>query len=434
MKKIKNVLPVVAVALIIAVAYVGVKIAEPTPESDQAKKVVDTYTPDLNSTAVNDANKVEHPEAVYNGDWTDIASVVDSYHDKSQPWTKFSTGDMGIWTEDYEHVFKVYDYDPYWLRLDGYKAAPLVEKTYSLDPASLIADYQSGKWDGEIRFSSDYCTTAELDHWHGQIVYKYDSLKQCSENKELKFVSSAAPVYMAYDNVTITADHSSSYFGNVNNDGVARTNDYVDLPVDTNLQPIDSSYSQDGTYFLTENGVSQYHKGKLIRRWFCSIAGDEAFMAIINLKNNDAYLYDGKDQFARLCEDGTVEPLMQGVINSWYNEEGTIEVVSLQDGRLSLGYHLNSDFVIKEVSDEVKAASLLIIGDVYALKNDNTVFCIDFPNWNNDWKATSTEITPEVAYANLLDLQNTSSSEKDYLTISLKQIVDRPRVTGDFTR
>ncbi len=350
-----------------------------------------------------------YPSAVYDGDWQDFSQVVQSFRDKSQPWARRS-GDWFIWSSDYEHQFAVYDYDPYWLQLDDVVVAPLTEETFSMNPAELINDYQSGKWDGEKRFSADYCTAAELNPHTGRIDYWYERPLSYTDEENFGFLpeNCSGPEYLNYQDVTVIEETWTSGYGKDKVEyGEAKSMRYVDLPTNLTLEPLEAEWADDkaGTFFLTRDGVSQYCKGKLIQQWDYHVAkynkkkSNNPFIAVIDADSDDMYLNTGRD-FVRLHADGTTEVLLQGVRDASYNYEGTIDVVALQDGVLSLGYRQHDGrFSVYKVSNHVIDA-VEVCNVVYFKKKTSGVhvdaYQVTFPTYAYSGISIS-ELTAEEA-------------------------------------
>ncbi len=76
-----------------------------------------------------------------------------------------------LWSPDYRYCFTV---DDGWLLINGVKTWLMGPIADSLDPADLVKDFQSGKWDGSKIYSADGATCAEV-LYDGEIFYSYEA-------------------------------------------------------------------------------------------------------------------------------------------------------------------------------------------------------------------------------------------------------------------
>lgn len=252
---------------------------------------------------MSDSDYLYCPEAVYRGDWKDFQAVAQSYFDQSQPWRTLegtqqefiAESEAVIWTKGYKHLLEVMDD---WLYLDGFQVYPLGRTAHSMDPDKLIQAYQNGDWnDQECLYSDDYCSSACIDS-QGRIRYCYDSKGGYDEvNYETLYgdmhlediidelidaklakryaytPKTDGPAFADYDAILSYAQLmketlSAAEYVRTPSDGVSKK--FVDLPLShpgSNIVWSKKYHYQEGTFFLVEDGIELWLKGKKLQTW-----------------------------------------------------------------------------------------------------------------------------------------------------------------------
>lgn len=311
------------------------------------------------------------PRAVYNSvDWT-VDEIVESWQNQTAPWV--TQEDIGgyddiyfLWSPDYRYCFTV---DDGWLLINGVKTWLMGPIADSLDPADLVKDFQSGKWDGSKIYSADGATCAEV-LYDGEIFYSYEAF-----------------AYGNYDLITTQAwnnsggsqpeisfrgeelawgrhDMESSYLP----DGrLIYSSTTAQLPSGVNVH-FPGGYLSDmlcyttfgfneptetKVYTITNSGVFCYQAGQILDSWPCDIEFDPTLNYTIWSEsihgNNDResgqkYYAQLGDKVIELGENGEIFIKLENIIKTFMMDGYVVGHMMLADGKLSFNSKYGSYF------------------------------------------------------------------------------------------
>ncbi len=323
------------------------------------------------------------PAAVYQGDWSDFAAVVQSYRDHTQPWVEYTytkyedvyTGEVNspsmIWSEDYSHQFEIRP-DGDWLEMDGMEVYPTHE-TYDLHPQQLMAAYEAGEWNGSDRYANDHCSYAYLDPDSGTICYGYRRWVYSGENSQYAFgnkqgIKEDTPVYEDYPGVAIMSEAQefslSSLLTMIYAD--ASSQYMVDLPC--NYLQDHTILSQEfnntfGSFIVTPDGIEAWHKGDQKCRWPITISewNDHYHLVVSEWDLSDNYLIC-PDRVIQLLPDGKQKVVADSLVGVSYGWEYNLTTVSLKEDHLVIGWRTEDGWKRRKFHSNVAITDAAYLG------------------------------------------------------------------------
>lgn len=352
--------------------------------------------------------KEHFSEAVYPTNGWKLDEIVQSYYDSPEIWgywedAYYMSGFYFCWTPDYQHCFILdvgyssapdyADLTSGWLVVDGVRVMALDQEVGSIEPETLIADYQSGKWDGSVRMSPDWSTRAyvngsgDLSYWWS--IYRYD---ETTDPEKL--------AYTGYDQIPwwkeeidsdlaalLEDEYYAPFYGDRDHyaSGSMDLKLYVDFPVEHDTGEYFLTQRWDGrTFGLTRSGVCLAEKGQILCEWKLSLLPGmvDLLMAAENptpeQAHDLAYLYDGQRLIA-LVDDGTMRTVIEETVALDRGVSGgSFDLWGLNDQSLihwtaSRGYNEVGSEVIAENVQEVyfgKIRMLVKEDGCYAITRD----------------------------------------------------------------
>lgn len=300
----------------------------------------------------------------------ELSALVEDYLDGTGDWVTDPTGnDLAVLdTADGGHYRITRDG---WLVRDKLYLCPLEQSTAPVDPASLIADYQAGLWDGSTRLSPDYSTTVRLAA-DGRLYYTYQRrfYSEAADPQHLAYRGYAEdPVYRSAATWPLT--EASNYSSR--SDGVSFHTEsvyldcYLDLPQgQLAAETIAVCVTPDGTYVQQPQRTELYQYGELKQTW--RVYSQDHGRVLSLTSSSQTYLYTGTTLYA-LTPTGGKERVAQGIDALYFNGEDHLAGFKVSRSTLRLWQPDQDDLL--PLADSVRS---FYLGDQVLLleRNDGT--------------------------------------------------------------
>lgn len=252
----------------------------------------------------------------------ELSALVEDYLDGTGDWVTDPTGnDLAVLdTADGGHYRITRDG---WLVKDQLYLCPLEQSTAPVDPASLIADYQAGLWDGSTRLSPDYSTTVRLAA-DGRLYYTYQRrfYSEAADPQHLAYRGYAEdPVYRSAATWPLTevSNYSSRSDGVSFHTESVYLDCYLDLPQgQLAAETISVCVTPDGTYVQQPQRTELYRCGELKQTW--RVCSQDHGRVLSLTSSSQTYLYTGTTLYA-LTPTGGKERVAQGIDALYFNGE-----------------------------------------------------------------------------------------------------------------
>lgn len=280
---------------------------------------------------------------------SELTHLLQDYYNNTGAWTADPTGNYlaTATLADWQQQFYI-TYDG-WFVMDKIYLCPLECTTAPVDPGTLIADYQSGVWDGEERTSPDYSTVVRMTS-DGRLYYTYQRrfYSQESDPRQLAYTGYAEnPVYVSYAAqwpLTTVSSYSDRSGGVSFHSESVYLDCYLDLPSgQPSPDAISICASPEGTYQQLYNCVKLYCRGELDQNWRVLSQPQGCLMRLTSTELT--YLYTGSNLYA-LELDGSREQLASNVEAVYTNNENVMAGFIYQGYVLKLWRVIQSEPVI----------------------------------------------------------------------------------------
>lgn len=300
----------------------------------------------------------------------ELSALVEDYLDGTGDWVADPTGnDLAVLdTDDGGHYRITRDG---WLVRDKLYLCPLEQSTAPVDPASLIADYQAGLWDGSTRLSPDYSTTVRLAA-DGRLYYTYQRrfYSEAADPQHLAYRGYAEdPVYRSAATWPLTevSNYSSRSDGVSFHTESVYLDCYLDLPQgQLAAETIAVCVTPDGTYVQQPQRTELYRCGELKQTW--RVYSQDHGRVLRPTSSSQTYLYTGTTLYA-LTPTGGKERVAQGIDALYFNGEDHLAGFKVSRSTLQLWQPDQDDLL--PLADSVRS---FYLGDQVLLleRNDGT--------------------------------------------------------------
>ena len=312
-----------------------------------------------------------YPRAFCDTDYT-ADELIEGYADQTLPWKYVQNIDCAfLSSSDYRNCFEIRDD---WLLMNDIRLCPVGQMCMSVEPASVLDEYQHGFWDGETPlYSSDYSTMVYLDY-DGTLEYYYEAVQYAESYDPMRVAYRRyvdPPIFLVSDIndifQAITVD--DRWYGTEADSPVqghqvnVRVKTYVDLPNGTtdsleNLISLQYAGPEIGMYVISTDGVELYRRGVLMNAWECEVSTStphlDCFgtMEYVNSKAFDGenHLWVSDEKIVRLLPNGDVETVLDNIVDTYGIGEYALLDLSLQDGKL-VGY--NSMYGLVDIAENI---------------------------------------------------------------------------------
>ena len=304
----------------------------------------------------------------------ELSALVEDYLDGTGDWVTDPTGnDLAVLdTDDGDHYRITRDG---WLVRDQLYLCPLEQPTAPVDPASLIADYQAGLWDGSTRLSPDYSTTVRLAA-DGRLYYTYQRrfYSEAADPQHLAYRGYAEdPVYRSAA-ATWPLTEASNYSSR--SDGVSFHTEsvyldcYLDLPQGQIVaETIAVCVTPDGTYVQQPQRTELYRCGELKQTW--RVYSQDHGRVLRPTSSSQTYLYTGTTLYA-LTPTGGKERVAQGIDALYFNGEDHLAGFKVSRSTLQL-WQPDQDDLLPLVKSANRLPRFIISPSVHATASYLTV-------------------------------------------------------------
>lgn len=301
----------------------------------------------------------------------ELSALVEDYLDGTGDWVTDPTGnDLAVLdTADGGHYRITRDG---WLVRDKLYLCPLEQSTAPVDPASLIADYQAGLWDGSTRLSPDYSTTVRLAA-DGRLYYTYQRrfYSEAADPQRLAYRGYAEdPVYRSAATIwplTEASNYSSRSDGVSFHTESVYLDCYLDLPQgQLAAETIAVCVTPDGTYVQQPQRTELYRCGELKQTW--RVHSQDHGRVLRPTSSSQTYLYTGTTLYA-LTPTGGKDRVAQGIDALYFNGEDHLAGFKVSRSTLQLWQPDQDDLL--PLADSVRS---FYLGDQVLLleRNDGT--------------------------------------------------------------
>lgn len=316
-------------------------------------------------------NEAYYPGATYpKATWTP-EELRQSYLECTAPWVAGADGPM-LWSQDYEQQFLVADD---WLWIDGVRALPLALETHDILPSAMLKAYQSGQWQGEKWYCADYSTYVTLDYNTGGLRYYYDVIK---------YDHNSDPLGVGYAGY----GEGPPEFLHVEPEVLEQTGHIKaeqSVPIFLDLPQKKDGFVQarycglDGIYLVTNSGVEQYRRGKMIRSWKIDDCSENYFAPDTIVAGHDgAAFIHINHKIIKLLPDGTTEMIFGNIAEAQYIDNEDVDqfyVTFSQDGTLYCCELFSETIAV--VDTDVDMAVSASGSPLFYTKNSGEVFVLD---------------------------------------------------------
>lgn len=310
-----------------------------------------------------------YPGAVYpKVSWTP-EELRQSYFERTAPWVAGPDGPT-LWSQDYAHQFLVADD---WLWIDDVRAWPMALETHDIRPRQMLKAYQAGEWQGEMWYSTDYSTCVTLDYDTGGLRYHYDVIK---------YDHSCDPLsvgYTGYDEVPLEFLHVEpevlEQTGQIEFEQLMPL--FLDLP-EKKDGFVQARYAgPDGTYLVTDSGVEQYRRGKMVRNWKIKDCREHHFAAdtIVAGRNGVAFIHINH-KIIKLLPNGTNEMVFGNIAEARYIDNEDVDqfyVTFSRDDTLFCCELFSEEIAVVDTDVDMTAHG----SPVFYIKKTGEVFVLD---------------------------------------------------------
>ncbi len=327
--------------------------------------------------------QMDYASAVYpSNDWT-ADEVIASYTESPDIWAtyhnKWRSEDHFIcWTPDYQHCFEL-EFDDNegkimtgWFCVNGVRVKMLDQVTFdAVDPASMVARYVSGEWNGSFVRSTDGGTGVEMNR-SGQIAYLFDTEVYTDQQdpEGLAYVDYAPPWWLdeTTHDVDFYEDHNFGHDGSVWISGYVEV--YPDLSDDIDVDGIILARRRNeiGTLIATKDGAMLFSKGNLLTSWVFDQALPKENLTSTDTSSN-----------AHTCSM-TMPGVGAEVVDIGYIYDGKRILALEPDGQVSI--LIDEVLVEEKVSPYSTAFSW---SDAIGLRGDSLVLC-EFESYKNEYE------------------------------------------------